>query len=551
MRASRGNKTWFRRRAGIAGLLGLGAAALSFVLLGQTANAQARDALVPLVRSLPWPGVSGLIGYDGRLWFANSVKFVNHNSADIYSYDPATGETRYERHLFSQDAGDPVVAYGLLYWPFEDSRFSPGRGEFMVTDGSNWRWGLLPEGRAFHVHTMTLHRGALYAAPSAWRAHIQRSLDHGTTWQPVFTYPSPPRQVTRITALKSLNGTLYGGLTIWSDESGPKLLRWADEKFHPVRGWPAGSAVPRLEAFRGWLYGDNVSESGAAVWRTDGTRVERVTGLDGHVVRALAAGADALWAVSVGNGGGALWRSADGVAWTRHQDFAGARPFDVAVYAGRVYVGARGSGGGMLWGPPAPAPMAAPAPAAQLPRGRAHPTEPLSRSLAALDRVLADPDRLRRIRSAVVPLALRGDAATGKALLDRLDGPFANGDAAMFGGRVKIPAAKMARWYLLWAIAHNGHGRVPPGLIAAPWTARPNRAEKYLEPAPAAAWTAAELGQNDAETIDALIARLERPGDPKWLRGDMIGALTALTGRRFGYDLNRWRRWHAARRKDP
>ena len=84
---------------------------------------RADERLVTLVSGLPWSGVSGLIGYDGRLWFANSVKFVNHNSADLYSYDPAGGTVRYERHLFSQDAGEPVVAGGLLFWPFEDARF--------------------------------------------------------------------------------------------------------------------------------------------------------------------------------------------------------------------------------------------------------------------------------------------------------------------------------------------------------------------------------------------------------------------------------------------
>ena len=30
------------------------------------------------------------------------MKFRNHNSADLYSYDPVSGDTRYERHLFSQ-----------------------------------------------------------------------------------------------------------------------------------------------------------------------------------------------------------------------------------------------------------------------------------------------------------------------------------------------------------------------------------------------------------------------------------------------------------------
>ena len=33
-----------------------------------------------------------------------------------------------------------------------------------------------------------------------------------------------------------------------------------------------------------------------------------------------------------------------------------------------------------------------------------------------------------------------------------------------------------------------------------------------------------------------LIARLDHPGDPDWLAGDIIGSLTVLTGERFGHD---------------
>ncbi len=346
--------------------------------------ARAAETLVPLVEALPWSGVSGLIGYGGRLWFVNSVKFVNHNSADVYSYDARSGTRRYERHLFSQDAGDPVVSGGLLYWPFEDSRWSPGRGEFMVTNGRDWRWGILPEGRAFHVHAMARHGGALLAAPSAWKALLQRSLDGGTTWKVVYEYPAPARTVSRIVALATLNGALFGGVTAWHDPRSPKLLRWNAKRFEPVADWPPGGSVPVLTPFRGWLYGDNVTNDGSAVWRTDGRRVERVTALDGFNVRSLAAGREAIWAVTADATGGALWRSADGRDWTREQRFRGLRPLDVEVYGGRVYVGASGRDGGVLLGPAAPAPVeiAAARPGLALPRGRAPPGEPLARSLA-------------------------------------------------------------------------------------------------------------------------------------------------------------------------
>ena len=90
-------------------------AAVILYLSSQKRDAKAQDRLVAPVEGLHWPQVSSLIGYAGRLWFVNSRKYVNHNSADIWSYYPAMGKARYERHLLSQDAGDPVVHEGLLY----------------------------------------------------------------------------------------------------------------------------------------------------------------------------------------------------------------------------------------------------------------------------------------------------------------------------------------------------------------------------------------------------------------------------------------------------
>ena len=157
------------------------------------------EELVVLARPGPWTAVSGLVGYGERLWFVNAELFVNHNSADVYSYDPRTGRARYEAHLFSQNAGLPAVAEGLLYWPFEDARSSAGRGEFMVTDGRDWAWHLLPERQVFHIHAMLGHRGTLFAATSAWRGGLQRSDDGGHSWRLLYEYPSPPRTVSRFT----------------------------------------------------------------------------------------------------------------------------------------------------------------------------------------------------------------------------------------------------------------------------------------------------------------------------------------------------------------
>lgn len=83
------------------GMSAVFALAAMLTLDSPLAFAQDGVRLVRLARVEPWPAVSGLIGYRDRLWFANSVKFRDHNSADIYSYDPKTGAVRYERHLYA------------------------------------------------------------------------------------------------------------------------------------------------------------------------------------------------------------------------------------------------------------------------------------------------------------------------------------------------------------------------------------------------------------------------------------------------------------------
>jgi len=209
------------------------------------------------------------------------------------------------------------VAGGLLYWPFEDARFSTGRGEYMVTDGARWRWARLPAGEVFHVHAIAASHGTLYAATSAWRAGIQRSDDGGATWRVVYDHPTPPGLVSRITALAILDGVVYAALS--APEDGAKLLRLAGDGVRSVASWPSGRAVDALTAYRGHVYAVNVERAGTALWRTDGHRTERVTALDGYRVRALAADQDRLWVVTAREAGGALWRSTDGHAWTRAQ----------------------------------------------------------------------------------------------------------------------------------------------------------------------------------------------------------------------------------------
>ena len=502
--------------------------------------------LVMLSQPGPWPGVSGIIGFNGRVWFVNSVKFRNHNSADVYSYNPVSGLTRYERHLFSQDAGDPVVAGGLLYWPFEDARFSAGRGEYAVTDGQRWTWRALSEGETFHIHAMGALGNTLYAATSAWRGGLQRSTNSGRTWTVVYDHPTEERRVSRITNLAVLDGTLYAALTSYT-QAGPKMLRLENGKLTPVPGWPTGQRTGALQSHAGWLYGVNEREQKRSVWRSNGTRIERVADLDGVAVRAFASSATALWAVAAGNGRGALWRSLDGANWSLVQQFDDAEPLDVGVYAGQVYVGTlNAEGRGALWGPPAPAAvepattgLLAPSPAAN----SIGADKVLHQMAAGISRGPDFKEYRKLLHNYLQPLALDRSPDSGEAMSRLLNDDAPDIELHAIGGALRAPLSQVNRWYLLWGIGLNGNGRVPPEFLSELWRDSPNRAEKYFNIAPGAAWTIAQLGLGDGEYIDRLIARLDAPNEPNWLAGDWIGALTALTGERFGYDTDAWKQW--------
>lgn len=521
------------------------------LVLGGACTAQATEALVPLARIGPWPAISGLVGYGERLWFVNSVKYGDHNSADVYGFNPRTGSVEYERHLFSQDAGWPAMAGGLLYWPFEDARFSVGRGEFMVTDGQAWQWRVIPKGRVLvmHAHAMLNHADQLYAATGGFNASLQRSKDGGLTWQIVDEHRNKAGSFSRLISLAALGSDLYAGL-FTSAEDGTKLLRLDGDRLVPVPGWPPGDEADRLTAHDGWLYAIHRTAEGSGVWRTNGQGAEPVGGLAGVAVHALAAGPNVLWAIGEDESGGALWQSADGVAWQLAQRFTGDQPIDLAVYAGRPYVGMIGvDGRGALWGPAPPAPAEPAAEPRPLPQDAPAPTaNDLPDLLAELDRALSDPGALEARGGTLIevlePIVRLHSPAAGDALNRRLGSVSASPQPARFAGRT-VGLAEKADWQLLWAMARTGHGRVPPELLTRPWTEHPTRSEKYVAAVPGAAWAAGELKQSDPATLAALTARLDHPGDPAWLRGDIVGALTAITGQRFGYDIARWQAWWA------
>jgi hypothetical protein len=127
-----------------------------------------------------------------------------------------------------------------------------------------------------------------------------------------------------------------------------------------------------------------------------------------------------------------------------------------------------------------------------------------------------------------------------------LNAPFPDQTVAMFGGNLTPRAADLGRHVLLWGMGVAGRGRVPGALLERPWTQVSNRPQKWFDSLPMALFAVSWAGQNDAATVASLIRRLDRAADPMWLRGDIIGALSAVTGKRFGYDIPAWRHWWAA-----
>jgi len=225
---------------------------------------------------------------------------------------------------------------------------------------------------------------------------------------------------------------------------------------------------------------------------------------------------------------------------------------ELAVHAGGVYVVGSGADGGLLWGTSASAVSGATAGAKAAPAWPAIADPDLDPdAVATLDRLLNDPDAYAgraQIRGAI--FALAPASGSGDIFEDRLMGDAPARRVGLIGGRVRISSTTLRRWLLLWGMTLAGEGRVPPELIAEPWTAPQNDSEKYFDSPPGAMRAAAAIGQDDVATIDALIERLDRAGDPLWLRGDAVGALTELTGQRFAYDFEAWRDWWAKEKTD-
>lgn len=533
----------------IACLFMLAAAGLS----GYSANA---SELSVLARPGPWPVADRLIAYHGRIWFSASVKGVNHNSADIWSFDPARAEVTFERYLFSQDAGKPAVHDGYLYWPHEDMRIGLATGVVSVTNGRDWRDLHMPtDDTMMHTHALTEWQGQLVAALAGWNGALLASSDAGRSWRVLANDPPRTGSFHRYNDVTALDGRLL--IRHW-ELDGLSLAEFRGGQVVDVEGWPQKRDFSEFTRFNDALYAIVEREDGSGeLWRIGSGPPEPVATAPGGLdLRALASDGQSLWLVSRSEKGGQLWSSPDGRTFARGAAFSGGTPHSAAALsAGHVYVGGAGdNGSAILWGPDRAQETATVPVARPLPDQSVYPAQPFdlqteTTGMASALRNLKNYDGhgrglLHNIRS-----ALSGNPPDG-FFTSLLDAQVPDEEIEMFGGQFSVPARDIAIWQLYAAIGLNGEKTVPPSLLQRPWTHQPNGPQKWMDPLLIGLHAIQRTGQNDRATMDALVRRLDETGDPDWLRSQVTGTLGAITGRRYAYDIAAWKAWWRVAKKN-
>ncbi|MGF1463510.1 MAG: hypothetical protein ACFB2Z_10160 [Maricaulaceae bacterium] len=494
------------------------------------------------------PGVSALVAYDDRIWFAQSDPFENANIANVWSYDPGAGESQFERALFSQDVGDPLAWDGRLFWPFEDPRRSTGRGEFAVVDAERrWAWGTFQVGRAFHVHTLGRCQGALMAGTGAFDGELLRSQDDGRAWALAGAVKPEAAPFARVVSITEVSGRCFLG-TLANRDPRSKVMEWTTAGIVAVPGGPTGNRADKLVGFDGRLF----ALSGGRIWRFDtGAEVWADRAAPARGPRAFSAHDGVLWLVTGRSGQGALWRSADGETWAAVQRFD-QTPISVLATDIGVFVGTYDrADGGRLWGPE-PGATRVETPSVIASQDWPPTAGPSAvTNITAIQKALAaePPDwrvALSRILEVSEAAAYGFGPRAGEALTALLDQPLPAGTIDTGRGGA-LPAGPLLHWALLSQAASLQGGRVPVTLLRASWITPDNSRQKYFDPILAAILAVGWVGQDDPATLDALIDRLEAGADPEWLADDVAGALGALSGVYFATDAEAWRTWFVER----
>lgn len=541
-----------------------------FLLQAQHVHSQ---RLTELTRLKQWPGVSQLIAYKEKIWFVNSQPFKDTNAADIYSYTPQTNSIQYERSLFSQDAGNPVVHQGMLYWPFEDPRRSAGAGEYAVTDGNTWMWRVMQDGRAMHVHAMGVCDDQLVAVTGSWTGEFLKRQED-SSWQSEFTYPSGTASFSRLVNVAQYNNQCILGASA-NGKKEAKLFSINDGGVQSLPDWPSSDRVDNLTVHNSDLFAFADTENQRRLLHFDGETTREIKLPHSHRPRSLHSNGETLWlATQILEGGsnqGQLWQY-DNKGNFKSLVELRQTPVSITSLAGQLYIGTYSSKGGALWiysANDADVQTATDVEKAENPQHLPEHAHTIEATLDKRHRAIAPNtalteklyEQLLQIVSQPEQIGeyartLRNDLARhpdlykpefGLAITRLLLHPLPEASITMFT-RQTIPYKDLVHWYLLNTLAINGNGQVDPTAI------NPERSNisnpstgagsgKIFEPSIAAISAVGWLGQNDQKTLAALMQRLNNNSDPQWVKSDVIGALTAITGQRFAYDIEKWNRW--------
>lgn len=522
-------------------------------------QSRAAEDVIQIASFEQWPAVSQLIAYKNRLWFVNSQPFENTNTADIYSYLPgANASVRYERSLFSQDAGSPVVYEDLLYWPFEDPRRSASAGEYAVTDGSDWRWQVMQDGQAMHVHAMSVCDDKLVAVTGSWTGQFLAQEDD-KRWQLQYDYPAGSASFSRLVSVGQYkNRCIVSAFANGKKEA--KLFAVGASGNTALTGWPVSDRVDGMTVHKDDLFAFADTGNQRSFLRYDGAKTHTITLPDFHRPLSMHSNGTKLWLVTSYSKGeqnnrGGLWlyNGNDGFKPLANIEH---RPVSIASFEGKVYIGTYNKSGGSLWSyTDNTADVVQPSPAYDIVLPKKNSSAQLDQSLIdtivdELSKIISDPanieDSARGLRKAFAHHSDLYLPEFGAAITHLLTRPMQDKQVSMFSG-VSVSQRDLVSWYLLSTLAINGHGKIDPAWItstsASFETISENTSGKIFEPAIAAIVAAGWINQSDNETLSALMQRLNNEADPLWIKSDVIGALTALTKKPFAYDIEKWNQW--------
>ena len=483
-----------------------------------------------------------------------------------------TGQVRYERSLFSQDTGNPVVYKGLLHWPFEDPRRSAGTGEYAITDGTDWRWRSMQSGSVMHVHAMNVCNERLVAVTGSWTGQLHEQQPDGD-WNLQYEVPAGDAPFSRLVSVQPFNDQCAVGAAI-SGESAVRLFSVQGAAAKAFSNWPSSNRVDVITHHQGAIFAFADTRNVRELLWFNGEKTERIELPEGSWPRALHSDGVNLWLATQepaetdagGSARGTLWQyTGAGVftSLTRLQS----PPIALTSLREQIFIGTYDSAGGELWvyGEANPRSSTSVSSAANTANVTAPGELPVAtdapvnqQQVAALYNELSTvlknssstQNFARGLRDSLSRHPQRYDVEFGAAIGLLLQDQYDLTPVRMFTERL-VPTTDLVQWYLILALAINGHGHIDPAFIVSEKPVVDHNSGKIFHPSVAAIVASGWLNQRDSNTIDALMQRLNRQTDPVWVRADVIGALTAVTGQRFAYDVDQWNQWWQSQRREP